>query len=162
MFQAPGGQEKRSGKLDSMTSHGGEYSFYRDIVEFFKKLPNKNNNVKKEDGMKIFLKMDDTWTLFEGDVSAELECRSIIIDESAWIGADACIGDGVCVGADACIGTGVCVGEGARVGKGVWVGKGASVGADACIGAGARIEECARIGTGVYVGEGAWVRKEDE
>ena len=100
--------------------------------------------------MKIYLKeKNGLLKLFEGDLTAELKQRQIIIGEGASIGEEANIG------ALANIGEGVSIGEEARIGERARIGEGANIGALARIGEGVRIGEEASIGALANIGKGA-------
>jgi carbonic anhydrase/acetyltransferase-like protein (isoleucine patch superfamily) len=90
--------------------------------------------------MKLFLKKNGDWALFEGvTLDAEIEKLKITIHSSAIFGEWAIVGEGASVGEGAHVGEWAIVGKGARVGEGANVGKGARVGKEARVGKGANI-----------------------
>ena len=106
--------------------------------------------------MKIYLKTrEGHWSLFEGDLSAELAARGIVLGEGATIGEWATIGKGVHIGWGAHIGEWATIGEWAIIGGGVHIGEGATISEGvyicekATIGKGAKVKDtyaCATIG----------------
>jgi acyl-[acyl carrier protein]--UDP-N-acetylglucosamine O-acyltransferase len=110
--------------------------------------------------MKLYLKKNGDWVLFEGvTLDAEIEKLKITIHSSAIFGDGARVGEGANVGEWANVGEGAIVGEWASVGKGANVGEWAIVGKGARVGEGANVGEWANVGEGAIVGEWAIVGK---
>jgi len=106
--------------------------------------------------MKIYLKeKNGLLKLFEGDLTAELKQRQIIIGEWAIIGEGVIIGEGANIGALARIGEEARIGEGVIIGEWARIGALANIGEEAIIGEGARIGERANIGERASIGEEA-------
>ena len=103
--------------------------------------------------MKIYLKENGNWKLFENPTENDFSSRHIIIGKWAKIGDGANIGDGARIGNGATIGNGANIGDGARIGDRATIGDVATIGKWANIGDGANIGDEARIGDRANIGK---------